>query len=314
MIVNRDWKQSYTDLKTQATQQWGRQARQVVLSIEHTGACYKKKQRAARKSSESGEGIRAGKVSHLVCRRSMWCLPLFHCGISHVQTGLHAHMFSVLHTIWPRKYNETSIQAKHATLSQTHWHSSVMSSHLTSCLLCLLSIDTNQSILAKTLQDNKISDTDFISGHALRNAWKMPSCRQCECNDLFYEKHKMVLCDRSVFWIKSPNHDRRVYVCVGTLCMWVRMWETRPGKIWITAIILKTSPPSDVQHQLISFTQRPKDTELSERCQKVSLIMVLLVTKKVIKTEWYNDMQKPFLLSWQNFTKVWAQKLIHLVS
>lgn len=43
MIVNRDWKQSYTDLKTQATQQRGRQARQVVLSIEHTGACYEKK-------------------------------------------------------------------------------------------------------------------------------------------------------------------------------------------------------------------------------------------------------------------------------
>lgn len=52
---------------------------------------------------------------------------------------------------------------------------------------------------------------------------------------------------------------------------------------------------------LISFTQRPKDTEHFERCQKVCLIMVLFVTKKVIKSksksEWYNDMQKPFLLS-----------------
>jgi len=39
MIVNRDT-QSYTDLKTQATQQRVRQARLVLLSIEHTGACY----------------------------------------------------------------------------------------------------------------------------------------------------------------------------------------------------------------------------------------------------------------------------------
>lgn len=74
--------------------------------------------------------------------------------------------------------------------------------------------------------------TDFFQGMLCEMPEKCPLVAKCECNDLFYEKHKMVLCDRSVVldqesksWQESVKE--RVCVCVGTLRMSVRMQENK---------------------------------------------------------------------------------------
>ncbi len=101
-----------------------------------------KEQWTTRKSSESWEGIRAGKVSHLVCGHTMSCLPLLHSGISHAQIWLHATMFSVLHKSLSKKVTQDKT-VNPTNLPQTHWHSRVIVIlHLTNCVLCLLSIST----------------------------------------------------------------------------------------------------------------------------------------------------------------------------
>lgn len=58
---------------------------------------------------------------------------------------------------------------------------------------------------------------------------KCPLVAKCECNDLFYEKHKMVLCDRSVVldqesksWQESVKQSVRMCRNTAYVCAYAR--------------------------------------------------------------------------------------------
>lgn len=129
----------------------------------------------------------------------------------------------------------------------------------------------------------------------LKNALLSPNVSVMIC---FTRNIKWSFAIGVLFWIKSPNPDRRVWnrvcVCVGTLRMSVRMRDTRPGEIRNPAIITKKTSftlwcPTSADQLYPKVKRHRAYWKMSKGC----FIMVLLVTKKVIKSksksEWYNQ-------------------------